>query len=163
MPMLFQKAVDPRMPEESPGEVRGLRCAEPGCEGILELRWSPRFGTWFYGCSRWPSCNGTLPAEVDGAPRGEPRTKELQGWRAKAHKVFDEIWKTGRNRVHRRTAYAWLRRVMVLPPDKAHISRMDVEQCKRVIEMVKEKGPGTEFWASWYRPGKRVKQHGSGR
>jgi len=158
MPMLFQKAVDPRRPAEAPGEVKGLRCAEPGCDGTLELRWSPRFGTWFYGCSHWPSCDGTLPAEVDGAPRGEPRTKELQGWRVKAHTAFDEIWK--RRGFRRHTAYAWLRRVMVLPPDKAHISRFDIEQCQRVIELVKEKGPGTEFWVSWYRHGKRVKQHG---
>lgn len=156
MPKLFPHAERPPAPRpEAKGEVKGLKCAEPGCDGELVLKWTPKWRRFWYSCSRWPRCDGSLPADVDGSPRGEPRTKELQGWRVRAHEAFDTIWKKRGFRRH--TAYAWLRRVMVLPPDKAHISRMDVEQCRRVIELVEEKGPDTPFWESWYRPGKRVK------
>ena len=157
MPMFFDGADRPREPTKAPGEVKGLRCAEPECDGVLELLWSSRFECWFYGCSHFPRCKGTLPAEVDGAPRGKPRTKELQGWRVKAHAAFDTLWKGERNRIRRHTAYAWLRRVMVLPPEQAHISKFDIEQCQKVIRLVDEKGPRTDFWRSWYRPGKRIK------
>ena len=142
-------------PLGAPGEVLGLKCAEPGCDGILRLRWSDRVQRYWYSCEHWPRCNGSLPADKAGAPRGEPRTKELQGWRAKAHKVFDVLWKKGH--CSRGTAYAWFRRVMVLPPDQAHIYKQDIEGCKRLIALVAEKGPGTEFWKSWYKPGKRTK------
>jgi len=142
--------------------VKGLRCAEPGCDGTLILRWSPRFNTYFYGCEHYPKCEGTLPADRAGAPRGRPRTKELQGWRAKAHEVFDTIWKE--HRFPRTLAYAWMRRVMVLPPDEAHIFKLDIEGCQKLIKLVEEKGPGTEFWRSWYKPGKRVTpKKGSGK
>lgn len=160
MPMLFSEADNPWQPDEAPGEVLGLKCAELDCDGVLRLRWSSRFSCWFYGCERFPVCNGTLPAEVDGAPRGKPRTKELQGWRVKAHAAFDVIWKIRGFRRH--TAYAWLRRVMVMPPNQAHIGKFNIDQCQKIIRLVEEKGPDTPFWASWYRPGKRVKPRRKG-
>lgn len=155
MKPLFEGSDPPpkERPDSMPGYVDGLRCAEPGCQGVLQLRWSPRLGKAFYGCSRYPACPGTLPANDDGSPRGDPRTKELQGWRVKAHAAFDAIWKE--SDVHRNIAYAWLSRVMVLPREEAHIHLFDVVQCQRVIALVEEKGPGTPFWESWYNPGKR--------
>lgn len=149
-------------PLGAPGEVTGMRCAEPGCDGILRLRWSDRVQRYWYSCSNWPCCDGSLPADKAGAPRGEPRTKELQGWRNKAHGVFDVLWKKGH--CSRPAAYVWFRRVMVCTPDKAHIFKQDIEGCKKLIVLVAEKGPGTEFWASWYNPGKRVTpKKGSGK
>lgn len=135
------------------GAVFGLACAEPGCPGQLRILWSKKFTCWFYGCSVYPRCRGTLPADKTGAPKGKPRTKALQGARAAAHGVFDTIWKDGH--CSRGTAYAWLRRVMGLTPDKAHMQKMDEEQCTQVCQLVTEKGPGTTFWLSWYQPHKR--------
>jgi len=111
--------------------VQGLKCAEPGCSGTLHIRTS-RFG-WFYSCEHWPACIGTLPANKDGSPRGEPRTKELQGWRNKAHGTFDVIWKNGD--LTRSQAYAWLKRQ--LGWDYApHMADMTIEQCQEVIWVV---------------------------
>lgn len=137
------------------GEVLGMKCAEPDCDGVLRLRWSDRVQRYWYSCSRWPKCQGSLPADRSGAPRGKPRTKELQGWRAKAHGVFDRIWKD--KHCSRSAAYAWFRRVMVCTPDQAHIFKQDIEGCQRLIALVAEKGPGTDFWESWYNPRKRTK------
>ena len=149
-------------PLGAPGEVLGMKCVEPGCNGFLHLMWSDRVQRYWYSCTNWPRCKGSLPCDKSGAPRGEPRTREVQEWRVKAHKIFETLWKD--KHCSRSSAYAWFRRVMVLPPYQAHIFKQDVEGCQRLIAFVAEKGPGTEFWASWFRPGKRVKpKEGSGR
>jgi len=147
MPMLFPGAEEPQERPVAKGEVKGWKCAEPGCEGILELRWSHKLGRWFYGCTRWPDCNGILPANEDGSPRGRPRTRELQGWRNRAHNAFDPIWQEGYCK--RPTAYAWLQEVMEMSSDEAHMFEMNIEQCQRVIERVETHGPGTDFWRRW--------------
>lgn len=147
MPMLFTDAEEPKGPPRPIGRVDGLRCAEPGCDGVLELRWSTQLGRWFYGCSRFPDCNGILPANENGSPRGRPRTRELQGWRNRAHEAFDPIWQE--EHCSRGGAYAWLREVMELTSDEAHMFEMGVEQCQRVVELVRTQGPGTDFWRKW--------------
>lgn len=142
-----------------PGKVDGLECAELGCGGKLELRHSGRLGRWFYGCSRYPSCSGILPANDDGSPHGDPRTRELQGWRRKAHDTFDVLWKN--KHCSRPEAYSWLRHATGLSHEQAHMFQMTAEQCQDVIRFVTEKGPGTEFWEQWraYRAEKkRVKK-----
>lgn len=144
---LFPGAVEPSEGDRPPGEAHGLKCAEPGCDGLLELRWSYKLSAWFYGCARYPDCNGTLPANEDGSPRGKPRTKELQGWRNRAHQAFDELWKSGA--CSRGDAYSWLRAAIGLGHKEAHMMQMTAEQCQAVIRFVDEKGPGTEFWGTW--------------
>jgi len=148
MPMLFPGAEKPQEPPPVKGEVKGWKCAEPGCDGVLELRWSHNLGRWFYGCSEWINgCKGILPANEDGSPRGRPRTRELQGWRNDAHNAFDPIWQDGHCK--RPTAYAWLQEVMEMSSDEAHMFEMNIEQCQRVIEKVKTHGPETDFWRRW--------------
>jgi ssDNA-binding Zn-finger/Zn-ribbon topoisomerase 1 len=158
MPMLFADAERPKEPPKPTGKVEGLRCAEPGCDGVLELRWSIPLGRWFYGCSRWPGCEGILPANENGSPRGRPRTRELQGWRNRAHGAFDPIWQEGH--CSRNGAYGWLQEVMELTADEAHMFEMSIEQCKRVVEKVQTHGPGTEFWKGWRSRSKKRKARG---
>jgi hypothetical protein len=148
MPLLFKNADNPEKPK-APGEVKGLMCAEPGCNGKLVLIWSFKLSRFFYGCERYPQCIGTLPAHNNGAPKGEPRTKELQGWRKKTHQVFDVMWKT--KTCKRGHAYRWLQHVMGMNSKEAHIGNFTVEQCQKVIQLVKEKGPGTKYWSQWTR------------
>jgi hypothetical protein len=157
MPMLFPGAEEPKERPKATREAKGLKCAEPGCDGTLELRWSPKTGSFFYGCSGWPRCEGALPANEDGSPRGRPRTRELQGWRNRAHETFDRIWMDGH--CSRGGAYGWLQEVMGMTTDEAHMYQMTIDQCKRVIEEVRVNGPGTEFWTEWRsRPKKKRKK-----
>jgi hypothetical protein len=125
-------------------EVHGLRCVEPNCQGgELELKWSGKLNRWFYGCGTWPACLGTMPANPDGSPKGEPRTRELQGWRRKAHEVFDKIWKEGH--LARGQAYAWLHRQLGWE-EAPHMQNMNIEQCQQVIAIVQERGPDSPSW-----------------
>ena len=159
MPDLFPEMDQPQRPKGPPaGAVTGLACAEPGCSGKLCVRWSYKLSCWFYGCSAFPGCSGTLPADKTGAPRGNPRTKALQAARAAAHRAFDTLWKDGHT--SRGGAYAWLQRAMGLDKNEAHMYRMNEEQAERVVELVEEKGPGTEFWIRFRadRPPKKEKK-----
>lgn len=143
---LFPGAVSPSS-EGLLGIVEGLECAEPGCTGTLELRYSAKISRRFYGCSRHPHCSGILPANEDGSPVGGPRTRELQGSRRRAHDAFDCLWKE--KHCSRGDAYSWLRSAMGLSHDEAHMFQMSAEQCALVIQYVETKGPGTEFWQQW--------------
>jgi ssDNA-binding Zn-finger/Zn-ribbon topoisomerase 1 len=160
--MLFAGAEEPQEPPKPKGQVEGLRCAEPGCNGLLVLRWSIQLNRWFYGCVEWPKCHGILPANMDGSPRGKPRTRELQGWRNQAHEAFDCLWKEGH--VSRGGAYSWLQEVMEMSSDEAHMFEMNVEQCQKVVEKVETHGPGTAFWKEWRGRSKkrrRRRRHGT--
>lgn len=61
---------------------------------------------------------------------------ELRHWKKEAHSHFDPIWKTGL--LPRAGAYVWLSNKMNLHIDLTHIGMMDVEQCKKVIELCNE-------------------------
>lgn len=145
--VLFAGAESPLEARAASAMEEALACAEPGCDGRLELRFSAKLNRRFYGCTRWPRCDGVLPANDDGTPRGRPRTRALQAARNRAHGVFDRIWKDGHAK--RRDAYAWLAEVMGMDRMDAHMFQMDQEQCERVIAMVDQKGPGTDYWAPW--------------
>lgn len=152
MRKLFPNMVKPgKTPRRAPGERFDLRCAEPGCEGVLVLKWSSRIDCWFYGCERWPKCDGVCPAKENGAPRGQPRTRELQGWRNRAHGAFDPLWKGEGAPLSRGAAYLWLQAASGLSAKEAHMFKMGIEQCRTVVRLVAEKGPGTEFWTEWRR------------
>lgn len=152
MPLAFG-AVPPKKAPDAPGKVEGLRCVEPGCEaGELRLRWSHRTEMFFYGCSNHPRCDGTLPANPNGSPRGAPRTKEVQSWRDKAHKTFDPIWREGH--ATRTQAYRWLQFVMRIDAEKAHHMLFGIAECQLVIQLVKLKGPGTPHWETWVAAGR---------
>jgi hypothetical protein len=143
--LLFGRAEVPLDDGPPPGAVDGLTCAEPGCGGCLRIRRSYRLNKWFYGCEKYPTCNGTLPANEDGAPRGVPRGKKLQAARVAAHDVFDRLWKD--KHCTRKSAYAWLRELLRFD---AHIGEMDSDQCEEVVAMVAEHGPGSSYWVRWF-------------
>lgn len=68
-------------------------------------------------------------------PLGRLANRELRSWKIKAHDAFDPLWKDGK--MDRKSAYAFMQKVMNLPPDKAHIGMFDVDQCKLLIEALK--------------------------
>ena len=74
----FQTEILPPSPPEPPRtcRVRGtqprarrqLFC--PDCASRMVLRQNRMDKGWFYGCSRFPECRGTLPSRAGGVPPG---------------------------------------------------------------------------------------------
>lgn len=111
----------------------------PRCGGILRIR-SGKWGE-FFGCSNYPRCRHIAEVGIDREPVEKP-PKEVRDARIRAHKYFDRLWKRS-NKHHkkhngpvfgsRHDAYAWLRKVMGLPAEEAHMKQMSAEQCNKVV------------------------------
>lgn len=93
------------------------------------------YGMIYYchDCNAWVGCH-----KDSDAPLGRLANAELRNWKRGAHAVFDPLW---RRRIigNRQKAYAWLSEQMGLPPEKTHIGMFDVDQCKQVIRLCKER------------------------
>lgn len=110
-------------------------CAE--CGSPMKLR-NSRYGL-FYGCTKFPECDGKHGAHADGKPFGTPATKEVKQARIAAHAEFDKPWKTpGPLKMKRGAAYRWMQKAMGLEADKAHIGMFDKAQCEQLIQKVQE-------------------------
>ena len=71
---------------------------------------------------------------------GRLANAELRHWKKEAHKYFDALWQKKMTKGFtkheaRGGAYKWLSKEMGLHIDLTHIGMMDVEQCKRVVEL----------------------------
>lgn len=86
----------------------------------------------FYGCPRYPDCQGYCGAHPTGAPMGVPGNLETKQARHRAHQAFDALWRE-RRLMSRGAAYKWLS--MKFETTEAHIGAMDAEQCERVIKL----------------------------
>src|SRR5688572_15421813 len=67
-------------------------------------------------------------------PLGTLANLETRRYRRLAHVYFDSIWRTGKMR--RRAAYEWLAKELGISSGQCHIALFDVEQCKRVVDIV---------------------------
>lgn len=73
--------------------------------------------------------------------KGRVANKELREWKMKAHAAFDPIWKEKievsgwKKKKARDYAYQWLSAQMGLQFGYCHIGWMEIEDCKRVIEI----------------------------
>lgn len=70
-------------------------------------------------------------------PLGRLANAELRSWKKAAHAAFDPLWKYGRFKRHRDAAYRWLAEQMNLPLKQTHIGLFDIDQCRKVIEIVR--------------------------
>lgn len=105
------------------------------CGAQMKLRFSGKFKHgWFYGCTKWPECNGTHGCHADGKPLGIPADIETKQFRKAAHEAFDKMWQNGY--MSRGGCYSWMRNVMGLSEDQAHIGMMDKTQCQELIGRV---------------------------
>ena len=123
----------PAPPVHGPNAV--FDCPEDGCDGKLKRKWSEKFSRWFFGCTKWreTGCTGSHGCHPDGSPLGIPANKETKQARIAAHEAFDALWEHGT--ISRDQAYRWLSKEF---GRDAHISKMDIEDCQRVIELVDE-------------------------
>lgn len=88
-------------------------------------------------CSRFPQCDSYVGCHKEsGVPLGTPANTALRAARMDAHAAFDPIWKKGN--VRRKAAYAWLATKLGIDVDHCHIAMMDLETCRRVVEICKE-------------------------
>ena len=100
------------------------------CDSKMVLR-NSRFG-WFWGCSRWPECDGAHGAHSDGSPMGTPAPVEVRRVRQLAHSAFDGM---RRNRGFTRgNAYQRLAEMLGVPVESCHIARFDADMCRRVAK-----------------------------
>lgn len=68
--------------------------------------------------------------------------EQLRAARKAAHDVFDTLWRGSRQKgktMNRDAAYKWLARVMEKDEFDAHIRRMTLTECARLVELVKLK------------------------
>jgi hypothetical protein len=87
---------------------------------------------WMYRCTGCDARVGMHP--FTSIPLGTLANEETREARSRAHATFDPIWKSGR--MTRTAAYDLLRRILNVPAEQAHISMLDVAQCRTVVESV---------------------------
>jgi ssDNA-binding Zn-finger/Zn-ribbon topoisomerase 1 len=105
-------------------EAKPIDCPECGAPMLL------RRGEFrlFFGCTRWPLCDGTHGAHPDGTPLGVPGNAETKAARRKAHDALAKIERM----IGKRAAYKWLATVLHLDKDACHIGMFDKEMCAKV-------------------------------
>jgi len=113
-----------------------VKCPECGADMVLretkKYRHKDGKPRKFYGCERWPECNGTHGAHPDGRPLGNPADAETKKARREAHKALECAYpkaKTG-------TIYKNIQRLMGLSEEDAHIGKFTKEQCINLIELL---------------------------
>lgn len=120
-------------------------------------------GLWFWRCApcdahvgchragaRVPSRAGRVVS--DGTlPLGKPANAELRKTRVLAHHALDSLW--GAGRPHRSLAYQWLAEQMGLRIEDCHIGLMEVDACRRVVELVRREKSGRTLQVAVTREG----------
>ena len=91
-------------------------------------------GGMCYLCRRCGAYVGTHKGSR--APLGTMADDVLRYWRKQAHDNFDKLWKS--KRLSRPQAYKWLATQMGLSAEETHIALFEVDQCEKVVELVKK-------------------------
>lgn len=107
----------------------------PDCNGQLILKNSKQYGL-FYGCERFPKCRGTHRAHPNGEPLGIPGDKATRWWRIQAHKALEKLFTGQHPLMTKDEAYLYMQELMDLNEQDGHISRFNIEQCNRLIELL---------------------------
>lgn len=135
-------------------ECRGARDSHPDIrcpddDGEMRIKRSKKYAGknkgLFWGCENWPKCTNTHGAHEDGMPFGIPADSETRTARIIAHEAFDWIWDQAKAKRSRQTAYRWL--AAQLGEEEVHISWMDAEECRRVVDICD--GVSWEDVAKW--------------
>ena len=112
----------------------------PYCNSDVELKDSSIIYGMSYGlvyiCSKYPGCDAYVGVhEGTEEPLGTLANVELRECRKQAHAAFDKLWKSGS--MTRKAAYTKLMIAMNLGKKEAHIAKMNIDQCKKVLEVFK--------------------------
>lgn len=90
----------------------------------------------FYGCVRWPECDGIQKLGRDGAPRGPVTDKATRELRIKGHERFDRLWQVWGLR--RGDAYARLAAKLGIEKDDCHFGLFDAALCAKATGVVED-------------------------
>lgn len=114
-----------------------LVCPTCGAQMILKktkkFRYKDGRQRNFYSCSMWPMCDTSISANPDETPVGVASDKETRSLRNRCHDLLTK--KFGPNT---RDQYKFIRKVMKMTPDEAHIGKFSKEQCIQLIEYIEE-------------------------
>lgn len=114
------------------------------CGAMLKVKYSDRFDSYFYGCTRWPFCTHAIGMKPNGEPMGIPANNETREWRLKANNAFDRLYgkcdpttSMRKKNVRRCICQKWLSVKLNIHnwASECKIERFDVEQCRRTIEL----------------------------
>lgn len=89
-----------------------------------------------YLCKNCKAFVGTHTGTI--YPLGTLANNELRKWRNETHLWFDKIWRNHKNSSRERT-YNWLSIELNIPLHETHIGLFEIEQCKKTIELTKER------------------------
>lgn len=82
------------------------------------------------------SATPSNPFDFSGDKPRDPVELETALARIEAHKAFDWLWKKGP--YSRRGAYAWLSKMLNLPPEKTHMKLFDTATCWLVVSIAQQ-------------------------
>ena len=114
-----------------------IRC--PYCGAKATLRPSSvvygeraKSGGYLYVCDRYPKCDAYVGAhQKTTRPMGTLANGDLRHKRIEAHKVFDQMWKSGL--MTKWQAYRWMQGKFALNEDQAHIAKFSEYMCDQLI------------------------------
>lgn len=68
---------------------------------------------------------------------GTPADRPTRKVRKAAHAAFDPLWNSPEPRFETRSdAYVWMRKVMGMTPDEAHIANFSKADCTRLLDAI---------------------------
>lgn len=115
-----------------------LTCPYCGADAVLSdsrVIYGTSYGlAWI--CGDYPRCDSFVGCHAGTSrPKGTLANPELRAARKVAHAAFDPRWQRRGGR-GRSAAYRWLARQLGLSEDECHVGLMDLEMCRRVVEVV---------------------------
>lgn len=119
-------------------------CQQPAALVSGRVIYPHRSDLWpktFWSCAPCGAYVGCHPGGT--VPLGRLANKELRDAKMAAHAAFDPIWKrhgASARAKSRRDAYGWLADQMGLSRRRCHIGMFDVEECRRVVEIIRHRG-----------------------
>lgn len=87
-------------------------------------------------------CNASVGTHGrSNRPLGTLANKDLRHLRKLCHQSFDTLWEGSKNTqmMTRLQAYQWLRKSLGIPKKEAHIGRLNILQCRKIIRKIKKK------------------------
>lgn len=119
-----------------PMKSQQIRC--PYCGAVAQLRSAAEIYKddsctgELYVCANYPACNSYVHVYPHTrVPMGELANGDLRHLRIRAHRTFDQIWKTGI--MTRENAYRWMAEYFGLSARDAHIGKFSEYRCKELI------------------------------